>query len=55
VLAGQSRSHDVARVAAGARLLPDVHVETLPDATHHTIPTEHAERLNPLLADYLGA
>src|SRR6266508_5970951 len=46
-LAGRSRAHDVAAVEAGARrLLPDAAVETLPEATHSTIPTGHAAALN---------
>lgn len=39
VLAGNSRAHHVDRVEAAARrVIPDVSVRTVPDATHHTMP-----------------
>ncbi|MFE7131240.1 alpha/beta fold hydrolase [Streptomyces sp. NPDC057638] len=53
VLAGRSRAHDPRRAAATARaLLPDVRVHILPDASHHSLPTEAPERLTPLLAEF---
>lgn len=55
VLAGRSRSHNIRRVAANARrLIPHVVTRVLPDATHHTIPTENPEALNRVLLDFLG-
>lgn len=53
VVAARSRSHDPAQVAAGARQrLPEVTVETLAQATHHTIPTEDADELSAYLAGF---
>jgi pimeloyl-ACP methyl ester carboxylesterase len=55
VLAEHSRAHDVQRVAAGARrLLPRATVRTLPDASHHSIPTERPDELNRLLTEFLA-
>ncbi|MFI6852472.1 alpha/beta fold hydrolase [Streptomyces sp. NPDC050416] len=55
LLAERSRAHDVPRVAAAARrLLPDASVVTLPDASHHSIPTERPAELNRLLAEFLA-
>jgi pimeloyl-ACP methyl ester carboxylesterase len=45
LLAERSRSHDVRRVEARARTLLRARTEILPGATHHTIPTESAERI----------
>ncbi|MEI5102733.1 alpha/beta hydrolase [Streptomyces sp. PmtG] len=54
LLAERSRAHDVRRVAAGARrLLPQAAVATLPGASHHSLPTEHAAELNGRLTDFL--
>jgi len=56
LVAGESRSHDPARVAANARaLLPNVTVEVLPGATHHTIPTVDAARINANLTRFLAS
>ncbi|MFJ5708504.1 alpha/beta fold hydrolase [Streptomyces sp. NPDC093105] len=55
VLAGRSRTHDARRVAARARaLLPGADVVVLPDASHHTLPTERPAELNRLLARFLA-
>lgn len=55
LLAGQSRAHDVAQVARTAsELMPAAQVVVLPEHTHHTMPTEHAERLSGHLAGHLG-
>lgn len=55
LLAGRSRTHDARRVAARARdLLPEAEVVLLPDATHHTLPTERPAELNRLLARFLA-
>jgi pimeloyl-ACP methyl ester carboxylesterase len=54
LLAEHSRAHDVRRVAAGARrLLRSATVATLPDASHHSIPTEHPDELNRWLTEFL--
>jgi len=55
VLAGRSRSHNIRKVEANARrLVPHIVTAVLPDATHHTIPTENAPALNRVLCDFLG-
>jgi pimeloyl-ACP methyl ester carboxylesterase len=55
VLAENSRVHDVPRTAAAARrLLPRASVVTLPDASHHSLPTERPAELNRLLAGFLA-
>ncbi|MCI2419002.1 alpha/beta fold hydrolase [Saccharopolyspora sp. K220] len=55
LLAERSRAHDVQRVSAGARrLLPDVTVTTLLDASHHSLPTERPAELNRLLTEFLA-
>jgi pimeloyl-ACP methyl ester carboxylesterase len=47
LLAEASRQHDTAQVAGTARdLMPVAQVAVLPSATHHTIPTVGAARLN---------
>ena len=56
VVAGRSRAHDPARIAARARQrLPEGTVETLPQATHHTIPTQDADELTAAIAGFLAA
>lgn len=55
VAAGRSRSQDparVVRVAAGT--LPDVVTRVLPDASHHTVPTEDADRLATEIRQFLA-
>ncbi|MFD6493233.1 alpha/beta fold hydrolase [Streptomyces sp. NPDC060188] len=53
--AGRSRVHDARRVAAEARrLLPEATVVVLPEASHHSLPTERPAELNRLLADFLA-
>ena len=55
VVAARSRAHDPAQIAARAReKLPQVTVETLAQATHHTIPTEDADELTAYIAAFLG-
>ncbi|MEU6906784.1 alpha/beta fold hydrolase [Streptomyces coeruleorubidus] len=55
LLAEHSRVHDVPRTAAAARrLLPRARVITLPDASHHSLPTERPAELNRLLAQFLA-
>jgi pimeloyl-ACP methyl ester carboxylesterase len=56
VVAGRSRAHDPAKIAARAReRLPEVTVETLAQATHHTIPTEDTDELTGYIAGFLAA
>ena len=45
LMAERSRSHDVRRVEARARKLLRARTETLPGATHHTIPAVDADRI----------
>jgi pimeloyl-ACP methyl ester carboxylesterase len=55
LLAEETRSHDIRQVEANARqLMPQVTIVTLPGATHHSIPTEHPQRLNHELAEFLA-
>jgi pimeloyl-ACP methyl ester carboxylesterase len=55
LLAGNSRAHDIRRVAANAReLMPRAVITVLPGATHHSIPTEHAAEINRHLLQFLG-
>ncbi|MGY2066999.1 alpha/beta fold hydrolase [Blastococcus sp. SYSU DS0619] len=42
VVAGRSRAHDPATVAAAAARLPTGEVQVLPEATHHTVPVRDA-------------
>lgn len=55
LLAAQSKSHDVHRVADTASLMPHVTTSVLPHATHHTIPTEGAAQLEQPLRAFLAA
>ncbi|HEU5332176.1 MAG TPA: alpha/beta fold hydrolase [Actinocrinis sp.] len=55
LLAGKSRVHDVAKVAAAVReTLPDATVATLPGVSHHMIPFARPERLDHRLTEFLG-
>jgi pimeloyl-ACP methyl ester carboxylesterase len=55
VVAGRSRAHDPARIAARAeQWLPDVTVRTVAPAAHHSIPTEDAAELIGYLAEFLA-
>ena len=55
LLAEKTRSHDIRQVEASARqLMPRVTIATLPGATHHSIPTEHPERLNHELVEFFS-
>ena len=53
LLAGRSRVHDVAAVAANARRMPDVRVTVLPDASHHSLPFDPAPEVNQALRTFL--
>jgi pimeloyl-ACP methyl ester carboxylesterase len=54
LVAGRSRAHDPALVARRAsERLPEVTVETLAAAAHHTIPTEDADELTGYIAGFL--
>ncbi|MET9901130.1 alpha/beta hydrolase [Streptomyces sp. NPDC006446] len=54
LLAGRSRAHNVRRVAAEARrLMPGATVALLPNASHHSLPTEQPVELNDVLTRFL--
>jgi pimeloyl-ACP methyl ester carboxylesterase len=54
LLAARSRTHDIRKVATSARaLLPDVTVEVIPDATHHSLPSDPAGTVDRALLDFL--
>ncbi|MEU9652846.1 alpha/beta fold hydrolase [Streptomyces sp. NPDC048110] len=56
LLAGNSRTHDPAGVAARARtLLPHVETAVLPDVSHHALPQAAPPGLGRRLADFLAA
>lgn len=56
LVAARSRQHDPARLAANARrLVPGARVVTLPDASHHTMPTEDAATIATALLDFFDA
>jgi pimeloyl-ACP methyl ester carboxylesterase len=56
LVAGRSRAHDPAQVAERARQrLPRVTVETMAQATHHTLPTEDAGELTGYIAGFLAS
>lgn len=53
MLAERSRAHRSNDVGAGVReLRPDARIETIPDATHHTLPFQPAGPVNDLLTDF---
>jgi pimeloyl-ACP methyl ester carboxylesterase len=55
VVAARSRAHDSAQITSRAReWLPRVTVETLAQATHHTIPTEDADELTGYIESFLA-
>ncbi|MFE9877441.1 alpha/beta fold hydrolase [Streptomyces sp. NPDC005784] len=55
LLAGRSRAHNVRRVATEARrLMPGASVDLLPNASHHSLPTEQPAELNRLLTRFLA-
>jgi pimeloyl-ACP methyl ester carboxylesterase len=55
LLAGSGKAQDPAKAAAGARAaLPDVRVEVLPTATHHTLPLDPAAEVNRALVAFLS-
>jgi pimeloyl-ACP methyl ester carboxylesterase len=54
VLAERSLAHDIHKVSANARrLVPHLVGATLPDVSHHALPTEHPERLDRELTEFL--
>jgi pimeloyl-ACP methyl ester carboxylesterase len=54
LLAGRSRAHDIGTVSRTARtLLPDVTVTVLPEASHHSLPTDPADDVTAALLDFL--
>lgn len=54
LLAGRSRTHDIAKVERNARaLLPDVTVTVLPTASHHSLPVDPAAEVDRALLDFL--
>ena len=54
LLAGSGKAQDVDKAAAGARAsLPDVRVEVLPTATHHTLPLDPSTEVNRALLAFL--
>lgn len=56
LLAGNSRTHDAAEVAARARtLLPHVETEVLPGVSHHALPQSAPPGLGRRLGDFLAA
>jgi pimeloyl-ACP methyl ester carboxylesterase len=54
LLAGSGRAQDAAKAAAGARALPDVTVEVLPTATHHTLPLDPAAEVDRAVLAFLA-
>jgi len=54
LLAGAGRAQDAAKAAAGARALPDVTLEVLPTATHHTLPLDPAAAVDRALLEFLA-
>jgi pimeloyl-ACP methyl ester carboxylesterase len=55
VVAARSRAHDPAQITSRAReRLPGVTVETLAQATHHTIPTEDCDELTGFVEGFLA-
>ncbi|SHN75901.1 alpha/beta fold hydrolase [Cryptosporangium aurantiacum] len=54
VIGGRSRSQDPDRVRRTAEALPDVTTVTIPEASHHTIPTEDADRLAAAVRTHLS-
>ncbi|WP_175411085.1 alpha/beta fold hydrolase [Streptomyces sp. TRM64462] len=53
LLAERSRAHDIRRAAAAARDIPAVRTETLPGATHHTLPLAPPPGTDARVADFL--
>jgi pimeloyl-ACP methyl ester carboxylesterase len=53
VAASRSRQNDCAALEAGSRLLPDARYVLIDEATHFSVLTYTAERLNPVLVDFL--
>jgi pimeloyl-ACP methyl ester carboxylesterase len=55
LLAERSRAHDIRRVEAVARAqIGDLRVATVPDASHHTMPSMPAAAINRHLVDFLA-
>lgn len=53
LLAERSRAHDIGKVAAAARGIPAVRTETLPGATHHTLPLASPPGTDGRVAEFL--
>ena len=54
ILAEASKAHNIRRVAAAARAsVPEVRVEVLAEASHHSIPAAQAGAVSRLLLDFL--
>jgi hypothetical protein len=54
ILAEASKAHNIRRVAAAARAsVPEVRVEVLAEASHHSIPAAQAGAVSRLLLDLL--
>jgi pimeloyl-ACP methyl ester carboxylesterase len=55
VLAENSRTHDINRVATNARrLMPHIVTTVLPNTSHHSMPISESAKLNLLLLDFLA-
>lgn len=55
LVAGKSQAHDPWRlVAAVRRSMPNAEVVVLDEASHHTLPQDHSDRLNPYLTEFVG-
>ncbi|HST64780.1 MAG TPA: alpha/beta hydrolase [Mycobacteriales bacterium] len=54
LLAERSRTHDIQKVATNARtLVPDLTVQVIPGASHHSLPADPAAEVNRALLDFL--
>jgi pimeloyl-ACP methyl ester carboxylesterase len=54
LLAGRSRTHDIAKVERNARAsLPNLTVTVLPSASHHSLPVDPAAEVDRALLDFL--
>lgn len=55
VVAGKSQAHDPWNlVTVVRRVTPNAEVVVLDEASHHTLPQDHADQLNGYLTDFLG-
>jgi pimeloyl-ACP methyl ester carboxylesterase len=54
LLAEKSRAHDIRKVSTNAReFMPHMVTAVLPGVSHHTVPTEHPQRLNREVRQFL--